>query len=42
MRWPMVGMILYTHLTWSFDFDAFFADQASSQSREFIREYQAE
>lgn len=42
MRWPMVGMILYTHLIWSFDFDAFFADHASWQSREFVTEYQAE
>ncbi len=42
MRWPMVGMILYTHLIWTLDFEAFFADQASWQSREFIREYQSE
>jgi len=42
MRWPMVGMILYTHFIWSFDFDAFFASEASWQSREFVREYQVE
>jgi hypothetical protein len=42
MRWPMVGMILYTHLIWTFDFEAFFADQASWQSREFVQEYQSE
>ena len=42
MRWPMVGMIFYTHLIWTFDFEAFFADQASWQSREFVRQYQVE
>jgi hypothetical protein len=42
MRWPMVGMILYTHLIWTFDFEAFFSDQASWQSREFVQQYQSE
>lgn len=42
MRWPMVGMILYTHIIWSFDLEAFFADQASWQSRAFVSEYQSQ
>jgi hypothetical protein len=42
MRWPMVGMILYTHFIWTFDFEAFFSDHASWQSRDFIQQYQSQ
>lgn len=42
MRWPMVGMILYSHLIWTFDFEAFFAGHASWQSQAFVQQYQAE
>lgn len=42
MRWPLVGMIFYTHLIWTFDLEAFFADEGSWQSRELVQRFQAE
>lgn len=40
MRWPLAGMILYTHLIWSLDFQAFFASTGSWQSRELVQRFQ--
>lgn len=42
MRWPLVGMILYTHLIWTLDFDAFFAATDSWQSRDLVERLQAD